>query len=225
MSSSVNHLTSVRPSRNRADLLVGWNRRLHYYIGLYLLFFCWLFAFTGLLLNHQKWQFAQFWPNRVQSTALHEFRALNGSSDVTRARDLMQQLGMRGEIQWPAQQATTGLFTFQVNRPGEVIEVKADLETRRATVQRRALNAWGVMQLLHTFTGVRSTDPVNDRDWVLTTVWALTMDAVAAGLVLMVFSSYVMWFRLPAKRRGGMVALSLGILCSGLFVVGLRWLA
>ena len=28
------------------------NRRAHYYLGLYFLFFLWLFAFTGLLLNH-----------------------------------------------------------------------------------------------------------------------------------------------------------------------------
>jgi len=29
-----------------------WNRKLHFYTGLFLLFFLWLFAFSGLLLNH-----------------------------------------------------------------------------------------------------------------------------------------------------------------------------
>ncbi len=32
-----------------------WNRRLHYYLGLYFLFFLWLFSATGLMLNHQQW--------------------------------------------------------------------------------------------------------------------------------------------------------------------------
>jgi hypothetical protein len=54
--------------RSGANVFLVWNRRLHYYLGLYLLFFSWLFAFTGLLLNHPRWQFAQFWPNRAQST-------------------------------------------------------------------------------------------------------------------------------------------------------------
>jgi len=57
-----------RRERKAIDAFVVWNRRFHYFIGLYLLFFCWLFVFTGLLLNHPRWQFAQFWPNRVQTT-------------------------------------------------------------------------------------------------------------------------------------------------------------
>ena len=41
-----------------------WNRKLHFYFGLFLLFFTWLFAFTGLLLNHPTWSFAESWTNR-----------------------------------------------------------------------------------------------------------------------------------------------------------------
>ena len=32
-----------------------WNRKFHYYLGLYFLFFLWLFSLTGLMLNHQQW--------------------------------------------------------------------------------------------------------------------------------------------------------------------------
>lgn len=225
MSSRVNEaMAPEKPGRHPGDVFLVWNRRLHYYIGLSLLFFCWLFAFTGLLLNHPKWQFAQFWPNRIQSSTLRDFRAPEGNSDLARARDLMRQIGIAGEIQWPAAQPAGGPFTFQVSRPGHIVEVKADLVTGRAMLQRTELNAWGIMHLLHTFTGVRSTDPANERDWVLTTVWALSMDAVGLGLVVMVFSSYIMWYRLKSKRRGGIVALALGFVTCGLFVAGLRWL-
>lgn len=213
-----------RPRRNAVDVFLVWNRRLHYYLGLYLLFFGWLFALTGLLLNHSAWEFAQFWPNRVQTSATQGFRAPDASSDLARARDLMQQFGIAGEIQWPAAQPAGGPFTFQVSRPGHTIDVKADLTTGRAALQRTQLDAWGVMHVLHTFTGVRVTDPVNERDWFLTTVWALSMDAVAVGLVMMVLSSYIMWYRLKTKRRGGVVALLAGFVSCGLFVAGLRWL-
>ena len=209
-------------TRRAGDAFVVWNRRVHYYLGLYLLFFCWLFAFTGLLLNHPRWEFAQFWPNRVQTTAEHTFELAPVTSDVDRARDLMRQLGLAGEIQWPARQST-GVFAFQVTRPGLVLDVKADLSAGRATVQRTALNAWGVLHVLHTFTGMPSTDSRHARDWTLTTVWALAMDAVAAGLIVMVLSSYIMWFRLKGKRVAGLVALLAGIVSCALFVAGLGW--
>ena len=217
-------IASERRERSTGDVFLVWNRRLHYFLGLYLLFFCWLFVFTGLLLNHSRWQFAQYWPNRAQSTTEHEFQVPEAATDMERARDLMRQFGIAGEIQWPAPQPAGAALAFQVNRPGQVIEVKADLASGRATLQRNDLNAWGIMQALHTFTGVRAADTRNARDWTLTSVWALSMDAVAAGLIVMVFSSYIMWYRLKAKRRGGIVALLLGCISCGAFVAGLRWL-
>ena len=215
-------IAAERQGRGVADTFLVWNRRTHYFLGLYLLFFTWLFVFTGVLLNHPRWQFAQFWPNRLQSTSVHQVQVPAAASDDERAQELMQQLDIVGEIQWPPQQA--GAFAFQVSRPGLVVEVKADLEQGRATVQRNRLNAWGVMHLLHTFTGVRAGDERNTRDWLLTTVWAVSMDAVAVGLIVMVFSSYIMWYRLKPKRLGGIVALLLGFISCGAFVIGLGWL-
>jgi hypothetical protein len=84
------------------------------------------------------------------------------------------------------------------------------------------LNAWGVMWVLHTFTGVRMTDPKNRRDWALTNIWALCMDAIALGLIVMVGSSYYMWWILIRKRKLGVLALALGFASCGLFAIGLR---
>src|SRR5687768_2067148 len=106
-----------RAARNPADVFLVWNRRLHYYLGLYLLFFCWLFAFTGLLLNHPGWQFAQFWPNRIQTTTERTFQVPQGTTDIERARDLARQFGIAGEVQWPSAQSASGPFAFQVSRP------------------------------------------------------------------------------------------------------------
>jgi len=204
------------------DTVFVWNRRIHYYLGLYFLFFTWLFAFTGLLLNHPRWEFAQFWPNRVQTVADHAIQPLAAGSDVERARALMLQLGISGEIQWPAQSPPPGSLAFQVTRPGLVLDVKANLDERRASVQRTQLNGWGVLHVLHTFTGVPAADPRHARDWIMTTIWALSMDAVAVGLAVMVLSSYIMWYRLRTKRIGGLAALVLGYLACGMFLWVLR---
>jgi hypothetical protein len=217
-------IVADRRTRGAVDSFLAWNRRLHYYLGLFLLFFIWLFAFTGLLLNHPRWQFAQFWPHRLQSTTEHGLEPVAAAAAIDRALDVMQQLGIAGEVQWPAAQPANGPLTFQVSRPGLVTDVKADLGAGRATVQRTKLNTWGVMHVLHTFTGRPAADSQNRRDWTLTTVWALSMDAVAAGLIVMVLGSYVMWFRLRAKRLGGIVALALGFISCGAFIGALRWL-
>jgi hypothetical protein len=203
--------SSSSPSRRPGvvDGLVAWNRRIHFYLGLYLLFFTWLFAFTGLLLNHPEWRFAEFWPNRRQTVAERTLVLPAGASDEESARRLMEELDVLGEIQWPAAQRD-GALAFQVGRPGVTIDVKADLASGRTTVQRTELNRWGVMHILHTFTGVRPGDNRNGRDWRMTTLWAISMDAVAGGLIAVVLTSYVMWFRLKSKRRGGYVALLLG---------------
>jgi len=47
---------------------------------------------------------------------------------------------------------------------------------------------------------------------------------VAAGVLLMVLSSFYMWWGLHDKRKLGLVALALGTAVCGLFVTGLRWL-
>ena len=193
-------------------------------LAVYLLFFTWRFAFTGLLLNHPRWQFAQFWPNRVQSTTEHALEPVTALLDVDRSREVMRQIGLAGEVQWPAAQPANGPITFQVSRPGLVVDVKADLRAGRATVQRTWLNAWGVMHVLHTFTGAPAADSRNRRDWTLTAVWALSMDGVAAGLIVMVLGSYVMWFRLRARSLGGLVALALGFISCGAFFGALGWL-
>ena len=67
-------------------------------------------------------------------------------------------------------------------------------------------------------------DPRNTRDWALTSLWAYSMDAVAAGLIFMVLSSVYMWLELPQKRLLGAVVLGLGSIICALFCVGLRWL-
>lgn len=209
--------------RTPSGFLKLWNRKLHYYLGLYLLFFVWLFALTGLLLNHQ-WKFAEFWESRVQTSFERDIVKPAGEGDLAQARNLMEQLGIRGEIEWTSTREDANRLDFRVIRPGHILEVKADFARHRAAVKRIDLNGWGIVRILHTFTGVHMDDARNGRDWILTWVWALAMDAVAAGLILMVLSSFVMWYELRPKRLLGGIILVLGFLSCGLFCFGLRWL-
>jgi hypothetical protein len=200
-----------------------WNRKIHFYLGLYFLFFTWLFAFTGLILNH-SWKFAEFYPNRSITIADRAFQTPPESSDkVATARGVLQQLGIRGEVALsPA--AVPGRLDFTASRPGLVYQIQAKLADGTAHVVTNQYNGWGIIHVLHTFTGVSTANPELKRDWALTTVWALAMDALALGLIVMVLSSYYMWWVLRQKRLTGAMALAAGVAVCLLFVYGLRWI-
>jgi hypothetical protein len=217
-------MRSRAESRQWAAIFATWNRKLHYYLGLYFLFFIWLFALSGLLLNHGGWTFAQFYPNRKVSTSEHAIDPPASTSDLEQARAVMRQMSIEGEIAWTGPRSDPTRLDFNASRPGRVYQVQADLAQGRARITVTQYNGWGFVRTLHTFIGVSPDDPRNQRDWLLTWVWALSMDAVAVGIILMVVSSLYMWWGLREKRSPGIAALGLGILTCGLFAAGLRWL-
>jgi len=212
-------------SRLRARL-ERWNRKLHYYAGLFLRFFMRLFVVTGLVLDHPTWSFAELWIKRIDTNSERAITALAPEllGDLAQAREIMRQLGIEGEIMWTTTRSNADRFVFQVRRPGLYYFIKADLALNRVTLRHSQVNLWGVMKVLHVFSGVQLDDVRQSRDWALTTVWAYSMDAVAAGLIFMVLSSLYMWWELPQKRLLGAVILGLGSLICGLFCIGLRWL-
>lgn len=207
-------------ARRRSARFRLWTRRLHTWVGLYLLLFLWLFSVSGLVLNHSKWAVAQFWKARQESTAERTIRVPNAAGDVAIAAELMRQLAVVGEL-GETKRRPDGAFDFQVVRPGRVVRVAARLDSGRATVTTTRLNGWGVLDALHKLTGVKVGEPALTRDWVLTRVWALAMDALALGMVFLVVSAVYLWYRLPAKRRPGLVALALGAVCCAFFLYGL----
>jgi hypothetical protein len=202
----------------RIDL---WNRRLHFYFGLYLLFFIWLFAASGLLLNHMRWPSGNFWARRKQEKAEQMVRLAAGVSDIEQAKNLMRQLDLAGEIEWLAPRQRPGRFEFRVARPGRILTIDADTSTGVASIERIQVNGWGVMNALHSFTGVRAGRPEAVRDWWLTRVWSFSMDVVCAGIVFTVLSGYWMWYRSGRRRAPGLAALAAGLFLCGYLLFGL----
>lgn len=82
-------------------------------------------------------------------------------------------------------------------------------------------SVWSALRIAHTFSGWRYNNPGTRRDWILTSVWVIAMDALAIRLVVMVFGSYYMWYRVKPKRTLGLIALSAGVVSCGAFVFGL----
>ena len=214
-----------RMPRSRRDLvprIEAWNRRLHYYSGLLLLPFLLLFVVSGLLLNHPTWRFADFWPKRVERESQFAFQPLTGATELEKARALMSQLGLSGEVEWLSAARRPGWLDFRVDRPGRIVDIHADMDQRSASLKEIDVNGWGAIRALHEFTGVRSSSPEASRDWWLTWLWSISMDVIAAGLIFMTLSSMWMWWRLKRDRRLGFLVIALGAGVCIVLAVGTR---
>jgi len=196
----------------------AWNRRLHFYLGLYFLLFLWLFSLTGLLLNHGRWAVSLAANARTESRYERHVDLPAAGTDIDRARTLMDQLGLIGEIDLPAQQP--GVLAFNVSRPSDSSQVRVNLQTGVAAVQHFENGHLGRFRILHTFSGSRYNQPATERDWMVTKVWVFAMDALAAGLIAMVAGSYYMWWQMKNRRGAGLLSLAIGAVLCAWFVSG-----
>lgn len=194
----------------------NWNRRIHIYIGLYLLFSIWLLSVSGLLLNHPTWRIAQFWPDRKQSSFEKVIHLREAMDDWEKANGVMLQLNISGEIE---RIVSAEDFRVQVVKPGQIFNIKViDSVPHLAQVEVIQVNSWGVVQMLHSFTGVRIDNPEKGRDWIWTRVWSICLDAVSIGLVLLVVSGLYMWYRERRKKFLEFAFLIVGIAVCAFFV-------
>ena len=104
-----------------------WNKKIHIYLGLYMLLFLWLFSISGLLINHHNW---------FQGKSEKPIQLPQGADDQAKAEDLRDQLGLEGEILRPRTNQR-GHFIFTVDGVEEAMSVDADLEKSVATIQVR----------------------------------------------------------------------------------------
>src|SRR6186997_1075203 len=101
-----------------------WNRKLHFYLGLYFLFFLWLFSLTGLLLNHGQWLIAMAANERKETRYERTIDLPAGTTDLDRARDVMRQLSLQGEMDLPAVPQEPGRLAFSVSRPNDASQIR-----------------------------------------------------------------------------------------------------
>jgi hypothetical protein len=195
------------------------NRKLHFYLGLYFLFFLWLFSLTGLMLNHGSWLGAMGVNERQETRYERLVDPPAGATDLDRSLDVMHQLNLRGEIDLPAARQDPRYLAFNISRPADASQIRVDLDTRIASIQHFANSGWATFRIFHTFSGSRYNQPASKRDWVVTSLWVLAMDALSGGLMLMVLGSYYMWWQLKPKRRLGIFVLTIGYLSCGWFFV------
>jgi hypothetical protein len=143
-----------------------------------------------------------------------------GDTQIARTRDAMRQLDLQGEIDWPVVQPVAHL-DFTVSRPNGSARVRVDVNAKKAYVREFKNGHLHAFQIFHTFSGSRFNQPASQRDWIMTSLWVFAMDALAAGLIVMVIGSYYMWWRLKqAKALGGFILFAGATSCA-VFLLGI----
>jgi len=195
-----------------------WNRKLHIYVGLYMLLFVCVFSVSGLFINHPKW----FGHQGQRSSREQSVRFPEAVSDLAKAKDLMEQLEISGEIILRDQQKP-GHFAFVVVRPNQRIFVNIDIQKDIAEMKLVKAQPTATLEILHTFTGVRGIwrESNPKRDWIPTRIWSFNMDALSIGLIFLVVNSLYMAFQLKEKRRWILITFGLGVLACSFFIWGL----
>lgn len=198
--------------------LKKWNRRIHYHLGLFTLLFVWIFSVSGLFLNHTEWFSGRAkWTESFKTVQLPKM-----ADDEVTARAIMRQLGLSGEIVWGFSDPEEEHLRFRLLRFDGLTGIDTDLVTGRARVRS---THWGLaksLSNLHTLTGVRRAwnEPKSGRDWIMTWIWSVSIDAIAVTLIVITLSSIYMWFQLRPKRKIGLVVLGLGVVVCLFFLWG-----
>ena len=147
--------TNIRRRWSIAALLYRWLRDLHLYFGLFISPFILLFAASVFYLNHGKLMSRRDPPADTYRdlTIPDGFDRLKGREAVERAKAILPQVGVAGEIGFLRYVPKDRHLIFPVSKAGSEATVDVDLDARTATVKRRSMNLWESLSYLHKMPG------------------------------------------------------------------------
>ncbi|MCK5705568.1 MAG: PepSY-associated TM helix domain-containing protein [Cyclobacteriaceae bacterium] len=191
-----------------------WSRKIHMYIGLFLLFFITLFGFSGLLLNHH-WEFANFWENR-KVTKYDQTIQISGEREQTALlHEIVNKLHLNGSIINPRFSNDSILLSFIVAKPGTRYDVQANLNEGKIMITEAKFNSWGTMRNLHAIRNPTPKEQGKRYPSGLASIWSISIDVLSVGLIVICLGGWYLWLQVGRKRFYlGLISLSGGlILC------------
>jgi len=209
----------MNPQLNNKKIIY-WNRKLHIYIGLFLLFFILFFSLSGLLLNNGQWEFASFWKERKESEISSAVTIPEDMDSTALLQHFMKELKLSGEIN--NVKLTPESADFRIVKPGTNQDIHVDYKSATSIRKEMVFNWWGKIRILHTFNGSDKNNPDLQPNWFVTRIWRGTMDVLAIGMIFLCISSWIMWFIIRKNYPAGWIALMFGFAGAAYFIFLLR---
>ena len=180
-------------------------RRVHLYLGMLLIPWVIMYALSTLTFNHRDWFRGQF--NQADSwTQLweEEFKA-----DVPRqqpklkewARSVLDENGIKGGFNVRQNPQSVLINLIQFRNPIRVTYQKNEgqllAEQKRTTLAEMMVR----MHVRHGY----------GRDGVLYDSWAFVVDLVCFAIIAWIATGLYLWWKIPATRKAGWVAILSGL--------------
>ena len=200
-----------------------WTRDLHLYAGLFLSPFVLLFALSAVFLNHH-WR-----PGPVEPTAVvRSVSALRipeglerseGMERVQKARQLLPQLGVTGEVSFINYDAEKRRMLVPVQQAGRNTNVDIDFRTSSAVLHERTAGMWDGLIFLHKLPGPHLT--MIRKNWFVIRLWGYLADATVYLLLFLTATGIYLWLVIKRERRAGLIFAGAGLLSFGALIYGL----
>ena len=187
-----------------------WIRDLHLYFGLFVSPFILLFAASVFILNHGKVGApAPASPHTFANLRIPDgIEQLQGRQAIDRAREILPQVGLTGEIGFLRSLKKERHLVFPVSKPGFEATVDVDLESRSAIVSSRSTGWWETLAYLHKSPGPHN---VNIRgNWFWTRAWGWLADTTIYLTLFISISGLYLWYAIKAERAVGLWLLGAG---------------
>lgn len=199
--------------------LIKWSRKIHIYIGLFLLFFIMLFGFSGLLLNHH-WEFAKFWENRKE-IKYDESIQISGERELEAlVSEIVDKLQLHGSIINPGFSEDSVLLNFIVAKPGTRYDVQAHLNGGKILIKEAKFNSYGTMRNLHVLRNPTPKENGERQQSTWAAIWSVSIDVVSVGLIVLCLLGWYLWLQSGKKRfYQGLISFAGGVIICVYFLL------
>ena len=127
---------------------------------------------------------------------------------MERARSILPQVGVAGEIGFLRYVVSDRRLIFPVSTAGMEAMIDVDLDTRAAIVTRRPMGAWERLSYLHKIPGPHNA--AIRGNWAGTRVWTWLADSTIYLLLFITISGLYLWWAIKGERTIGLL-----IACAG----------
>jgi hypothetical protein len=190
-------------------VLHRWLRDLHLYFGLFISPFILLFAASVFYLNHGKLSPGTETTDIYRDLTIPDgLDRLKGREAVDRAKAILPQVDVAGEIGFLRYVPIERRLIFPVSRAGSEAMVDVHLDARTANVKRRSMNLWESLSYLHKMPGPHNV--AIRGNWFGTRAWRVLADATIYLVLFISLSGVYLWWAIKAERRIGLTLLTAG---------------
>ena len=199
-------------------------RDLHLYCGLFLSPFVLVFSVSVFYLVHGLAQrpapeASDTWRTATNLSVPADIARLQGRARVDALRPVLEQLDVRGEVDFVRHVASKHRLIVPVRLPDRDTVVSLDYDQRTATVTSRRQSLGDALVYLHKMPGPHNVD-VRGNSWLMR-AWRVLSDATAYSFLFITISGIYLWVALRAERRIGLVLILAGAVtfCGLVYVI------